>query len=100
MPPLPRRNWKKMVRKLGMGSPPVEREQALAEISHLCLEGHPYIRVAITAGAIPPLVRPDLSDMVHSHATATLGALTWNPDNRVIHLCRAIPLLVRLTRLR
>jgi vacuolar protein 8 len=100
-PPPPRRNLKKLVRKLGMGSPPDEREQALAGITEVCLYGHPEFRVAITAaGAIPLLVRllrPDLSGGVHSRATSALGALAWNPHNKgTIAAAGAIPLLVRL----
>ncbi|KAG1664457.1 hypothetical protein FOA52_006303 [Chlamydomonas sp. UWO 241] len=58
MPPLPRRDLRNLVRKLGVATRPHEQKQAVYALAKLCHDGDADSRAAITAiGAIPPLVQ-------------------------------------------
>ncbi|KAG1672852.1 hypothetical protein FOA52_004656 [Chlamydomonas sp. UWO 241] len=58
MPPLPRRDLRNLVRKLGVNARPSQQVQSLAAIALLCRDGGADSRTAIaSAGAIPPMVQ-------------------------------------------
>jgi hypothetical protein len=101
MPPLPKRNLWKLVRKLGANTEPGERAEALAVIVEGCKRLHGDFRVAIVAvGAIPLLVHllgPGSSAKVQRDAARTLVLLARDDESGIgIAAAGAIPPLVRL----
>jgi hypothetical protein len=103
MPPLPQQNLKKLVRKLGASSQPVEQAQALAVISKACRDQDFHFQAAIVAvGAIPllvPLLGPGSPAEVQRDAAYILWRLSLMSENVVtIAAAGAIPLLVQLLK--
>ncbi|KAG1665006.1 hypothetical protein FOA52_014686 [Chlamydomonas sp. UWO 241] len=77
MPPLPRRDLRNLVRKLGAECRPGQRAQALVTIATLCYDAESLDTIA-AAGAIPPLVlllRSGSPPDVQSNAATVLSIL-------------------------
>ncbi|KAG1679476.1 hypothetical protein FOA52_011075 [Chlamydomonas sp. UWO 241] len=101
MPPLSRRELKKLVRQLGADARPGQLRHALETIASLCLPGdtnHDALAAIAACGAIPPLIQllgPGYSAGVQSNAAWVIAGLT-SCDAAIIAAAGAIPPLVQL----
>jgi hypothetical protein len=98
MPPPPRRELRKLVRKLGVAARPAEQKAALSTLLQLCRD--PDSRTAVvSAGATPGLVHllgPGFAADVHLDATMALVHLADSTSEVAITTAGAIPPLVQL----
>ncbi|KAG1655576.1 hypothetical protein FOA52_009078 [Chlamydomonas sp. UWO 241] len=99
MPPLSRRDLRKLVRKLGVNARPGEQQQALETLAFVCRDGSPERLAALAAaGPIPELVQllgPGFPTHVQHFASAALGRLV-DIAGDALTAAGAIPPLVQL----